>query len=466
MAAASARPPFEDFGSWFVEGEGYKDVLRYASIPIVAALIGYGTNVLAIQMTFLPLEYLGFGEAFFHKWGFSLGWQGIIPSKAEKMARKACFLITTKLMNLRDVFEKVEAARIVAELEPVLHRSMERVVTEVALTHAPSVWISLSFETREELVRKVCEVAPKYIAAMIDEMKENIEDVLDLEDCLVEKLTEDKRLINEVFKRCGESEFRFIERSGLYFGLLLGFIQAAIWFFVNEVLKGCALRHVEGIGEDGESVRECGLYPGLPTWWFLPLAGALCGYATNLIAMWLIFKPIEPTTYLGCLTLHGLFLKRQDQVSEEFATISAARLLTAQNCWERILFGPRSYHLERIVTRQVKRAIDEQVGLFRALLPIVVGAETFLAAKEQSVALVFGELPRMVPFTYAYTTEAMNAEQQLRERLQSLPSAEFEGVLHPVFEEDEWKLIGVGGLLGMWVGIFQALFVFGDSAAQ
>ena len=49
---------------------------------------------------------------------------------------------------------------------------------------------------------------------------------------------------------------------------------------------------------------------------------------------------------------------------------------------------------------------------------------------------------------------------------QSLPSAEFEGVLHPVFEEDEWKLIAVGGLLGMWVGIFQALFVFGDSAAQ
>ena len=28
--------------------------------------------------------------------------------------------------------------------------------------------------------------------------QENIEDVLDLEDCLVEKLTEDKRLINEV----------------------------------------------------------------------------------------------------------------------------------------------------------------------------------------------------------------------------------------------------------------------------
>jgi hypothetical protein len=42
------------------------------------------------------------------------------------------------------------------------------------------------------------------------------------------------------------------------------------------------------------------------------------------------------------------------QVSEEFATISAARLLTAQHCWERILFGPRSHHLEKIVARQAK----------------------------------------------------------------------------------------------------------------
>ena len=73
------------------------------------------------------------------------------------------------------------------------------------------------------------------------------------------------------------------------------------------------MRHEEWIGEDGETVRECGLYPELPTWWFLPLAGALCGYATNWIAMWLIFKPIEPTTYLGCVTLHGSFLKRQSQ---------------------------------------------------------------------------------------------------------------------------------------------------------
>ena len=81
----------------------------------------------------------GFGEAFFHKWGFSLGWQGIIPSKAEKMARKACQMLTTKLISLHEIFDKVEPHRIVQCLEPVLHKSMERVITEVRRTWpAPS----------------------------------------------------------------------------------------------------------------------------------------------------------------------------------------------------------------------------------------------------------------------------------------------------------------------------------------
>ena len=128
--------------------------------------------------------------------------------------------------------------------------------------------------------------------------------------------------------------------------LCLGLLQAAIWFFLNEVLKGCAVRHEEWIGEGGETVRECGLYPELPTWWFLPLAGALCGYATNWIAMWLIFKPIEPTTYLGCITLHGSFLKRQSQACTYHGyTCYGARLGGAPTvCTHHVMCSPCTYH--------------------------------------------------------------------------------------------------------------------------
>mgnify|MGYP007000240031 len=47
---------------------------QYLSIPVIAALIGWSTNWLAIKMTFYPLEFIGKPPL--------LGWQGIIPSKA------------------------------------------------------------------------------------------------------------------------------------------------------------------------------------------------------------------------------------------------------------------------------------------------------------------------------------------------------------------------------------------------
>ena len=57
----------------------------------------------------------------------------------------------------------------------------------------------------------------------------------------------------------------------------------------------------------------------------------------------------------------------------------------------------------------------------------------------------------------------MDIEATLIAAMKVLPAREFERVLHPAFEEDEWKLIGVGGLLGLLVGIFQLTFVFSET---
>ena len=197
----------------------------------------------------------------------------------------------------------------------------------------------------------------------------------------------------------------------------------------------------------------------LPLWWYLPTAGALCGYVTNALALGVIFNPIEPVYVCG-VKIQGLFLQRQREVSQAFAGIVASRVVTAAHCWENILSGRQREALVDIVTGHVCRAIDEQVGLLRPLVPLFVGSANFHAAKLQAAALLMEELPQCLRATYAYTEEAMEMEHLLCTRMQRLPSAKFERVLHPAFEEDEWKLIGIGGLLGVAVGTFQLLFVF------
>ena len=135
------------------------NALAFCSIPIVASLIGFGTNILAIQMTFLPLEYIGFYEEAFRTCGFSLGWQGIIPANAAKIADKAVTIMTTQLISVDEVFAKLDPKTIAELSRDSLRAALERVVEKVAVQHCHDVWESLPLLARAELVDKAAELA-------------------------------------------------------------------------------------------------------------------------------------------------------------------------------------------------------------------------------------------------------------------------------------------------------------------
>lgn len=70
------------------------------------------------------------------------------------------------------------------------------------------------------------------------------------------------------------------------------------------------------------------------------------------------------------------------------------------------------------------------------------------------------ELPAQIKAMAPYFTAALQLERTLVDGLKGLPPEDFEQVLHPIFKEDEWMLILVGGVLGFAVGVFQVAVVF------
>jgi len=52
------------------------DMWLYLSIPFISGFIGWITKVVAVRMMFSPIEFVGIKPY--------LGWQGIVPRKAEK----------------------------------------------------------------------------------------------------------------------------------------------------------------------------------------------------------------------------------------------------------------------------------------------------------------------------------------------------------------------------------------------
>ena len=228
-------------------------------------LLRFQQNVLALWLTFYPIEFWGI-EIFRLKdepWGI-IGWQGIIPTKAEKMASTTFDLMTTKLLTVHEIFTRLDPVKFSAVMEDAVLLMLDSVINEVASEYMPQAWQSMPKEVRDDIIVTADNESGKFLSAFMKDMQEHVEDVVDIKDMCVKACVANKPLIVKIFQECGEQEFIFIRRSGFYFGFLFGCVQLAIWLY-------------------------------WPKAWILPVAGFLVGWITN----WMALKVIRLLLHLG-----------------------------------------------------------------------------------------------------------------------------------------------------------------------
>jgi hypothetical protein len=395
---------------------------KHLSIPFVAGVVGWATNWVAIKLTFQPIEFVGIRPF--------LGWQGIIPSKAGKMA--AIFAESTmfRLGTLGEIFRHMDPDKMAEHITLVIDPHVEEYTDEIMFYGGKgTVWRALPRVIKSRIYARIREELPNLVEALMEDVGEQVEDLVDFKHMLVSELEGDKRLLNRLFLESGDEEFRFIIKSGLYFGFLFGLAQLIVWIFYK-------------------------------SWWVLPFFGALVGYLTNWIAINIIFRPLNPIR-IGPWTLQGLFLKRQKEVAGVWCHLVTREIVTLRQIIMAMLTGPRSERTRELVIEHIQPIADEAIGALLPAAELAVG-DTGMQGIRRSV----GEKAVAVsiePFKHWGFNEDRAAvlEQLLRERMEALPPSEFQDLLRPCFQEDEWKLIVMGGVLGFLAGLAQLLFVFG-----
>lgn len=396
---------------------------QYLSIPVIAALIGWSTNWLAIKMTFYPLEFIGKPPL--------LGWQGIIPSKARKMAAISVDATIAKIGTVQEIFEQIDPRVLAAHIMHSVEPRTEEYVDEMMLREYPTFWENLPASARRMVYERVRKSTPQLVDNLVDDVSDNIEGLLDIKGMVIERLATDKRLLNRIFLECGEVEFRFIVNSGFYFGFLFGLVQMAVWY----------------------------VYQG---WWVLPVFGLLVGWATNWIALNVIFRPLHEKK-IGPFRLQGLFLKRQTEVAESFCHLVTHEILTVGNIINAILNGPNGERARNMVKKHIKPLVDETAGMGKALTQMAFGPTGFATLKNQ-VGEKAIEISRTSFNNPVFEQDRARAVESIMvERMIALSSEEFQDLLRPCFQEDEIKLILVGAFLGFVAGVAQFVFVFGQS---
>ena len=190
----------------------------------------------------------------------------------------------------------------------------------------------------------------------------------------------------------------------------------------------------------------------------LPAFGGFVGLVSDWLALQMLFRPLNPKKFMG-FTIHGLFLKRQNEVASDYAALISKQILTPGIMMEELFTGPKSDRVIQLLQRHVRRVIDEQAGLARPLVLYAVGTERYIQMKATVAERILAKLPDTMKYMENYAEDAMDVRNTLVSRMKQLTPTEFEGMLRPAFKEEEWILITVGAVLGFMVGEMQIQFM-------
>jgi uncharacterized membrane protein YheB (UPF0754 family) len=386
-------------------------------IPFTYGFVGWVTNWLALKMTFYPIHFLGIPPY--------LGWQGIIPRKAHKMASKSVDIITGRLMNLQEVFGRIDPVRAEKEFLPALETSIRETMEQFVKSIDPKLWPMIPDVVKEEIYHKVRRECGFTIRNVIRKLKEDITSLFDVKALVLKKLSGDNvGLVVELFQEVGAPEFKFIERSGFYFGFLLGIVQMVFYIF-------------------------------FPVWWTLPLQGIIVGYLTNYLALEMIFRPLLPKKIFGVFRYQGLFLKRQNEVSYLYSKLVAEKILTPKNVMQELIFGKAAEDILFIIRTSIIKQVDQATYLAKPLLFATGRLENYESVKE-NISIKMAEYAiGHSSHLESYLGEALDLENSMGSKMAALPPDEFESILRSAFQEDEMLLILVGAALGAVVGFCQ-----------
>lgn len=379
--------------------------------PVVGGFIGWITKVLAIWMVFKPIEFVGIGP---------IGWQGQLPRRAAKFGSHAASIVLGDVLDPRDLVDRLDPQRVVAELDQVLVETVDDVARDILGNR----WDTLPVAARNLVLARARARAPQMVANLLQFTKDNVDEMFDPTFIVTQTLIEDKELLNGFVRGPMKPAMDFMKKFGLLFGFSVGLLQMVVFAFTESHL-------------------------------LIPVFGAIVGFASDWIALKMLLGPLQPKRYLGVFRWYGLAYQIREDVVRDLAAFAARDILTPQVVLGALLNGPLMDRLFGAIHKEIHAAIDAELGPAQQLVPAAIGSARFNALRATVVARARDHLPDAAVGIEGYAAEALDIENTISTTLSALSNEEFESLLRPIFKDDEWLVVAIGGGLGFAVAEVQ-----------
>ena len=189
-------------------------------LPIIAALIGWITNYLAIKMLFHPHQ---------PKKILGLTFQGVFPKRQAQIAEKLGDLVANELFSMKDVAQKIEDLSTQPEALEEVGKRIEQTIRGKLISAFPMLSMFLSDEMIEKVTSLFKGELEDFLRVSAQGVAVKMEESVDIQALVREKVQAfSSNKIEQLFLGFMEREFRFIEKIGAVLGFLIGWAQVIL----------------------------------------------------------------------------------------------------------------------------------------------------------------------------------------------------------------------------------------------
>lgn len=402
--------------------ESFSQYIPYILIPFITAFVGWFTNLVGIKMILYPTQWVGIGNF--------IGWQGIVPRMRVRLTRELVRNSVSVICTEKEMVQALDEGDAIEYIGNLISPQIEEWVDDIMEEHGTAYWEFSPKVVRNMVYKKIREQLPNLSREILLDIAENAERYIDIEEIAAREAEERPEIVTNLVTNMAGYELKFIIMSGLVLGFPLGVLQAATWY----------------------------LFPNV---WVLPLFGVFVGACTNWIALQILARPADPVNILG-YKLQGIFVKRQQVVSKQFANIFTSQFLDVRDMFDYVWHGDRSDEVHRLVRRSIRNLMDKHrvTSTFDKFIRISGQKSEF---DSTTIKLIQERLLTTLdqPVVTSRLLEPIN--DLLSSRLSKLTPRQFQGLLMPIFESEQWLVVLVGGVLGGAVGTAQLVYLFGGS---
>ncbi|MDD3268471.1 MAG: DUF445 family protein [Syntrophomonadaceae bacterium] len=191
--------------------------IKLIIIPLISALIGYFTNVVAIKLLFWPQQPINFRIFQLH---------GLLPKRQANIASSIGELVENQLLSMDELIDKIDTP----EINNKITIKLSKILKDRLYTLLPSIIPARVTQVIGENLDKILrQEAPQLIKQVISSGRDHLNREIQIKKIVEDKVNAyDLNELEAMIRGISSTELTFIEISGGVLGFIIGLIQIGI----------------------------------------------------------------------------------------------------------------------------------------------------------------------------------------------------------------------------------------------